>query len=105
MGKRRTENLAAQPDELWLGYNDVLVPFTEISALLVYQAAWDRRIIQAFGRVPPDAQAVVLLADGRVFPSRRALEDLQSRWTGWQCTATNPAPPDTVAPDPDTQGI
>lgn len=70
--------------ELWLGYDGLIVAFAEISAVLVYQPAWDRRIAAAFGGVPPDIRAVVLLQDGRVLPARRALADLQARWATWQ---------------------
>lgn len=72
------------PYELWLGYDGLLVPFAEISALLVYQPVWDRRIIAAYGNVPNDARAIVLLRDGRALPARRALSDLQARWSEWQ---------------------
>lgn len=79
---------ASQPamshDEVWLGYDSLLVPFNIISALLVYQPAWDRRLTQAYGHVPTDVQAVVLLTDGRVLPARRTLADLQTRWSSWQ---------------------
>lgn len=78
------EQSAAAAQELWLGYHELLVPFDAISALLVYQPVWDRRIEQAFGRVPGDVRAVVLLCDGRTLPARRALSDLHARWTAWQ---------------------
>ena len=74
----------APPQELWLGYDGLLVPFRLISALLVYQPVWDRRIAHNYGRVPVDTQAVVLLRDGRVLPSRRTLADLRERWNAWQ---------------------
>lgn len=77
-----------QPSELWLGYADLLVPLEAISALLRYQAAWDRRIARDYGRVPSDVQAVVLLKDGRVLPARRALADLHERWIRWQAQDT-----------------
>jgi hypothetical protein len=70
--------------ELWLGYDGLMVPLQSISALLVYQPAWDRRIIHDYGRVPVDVQAVVLLYDGRVLPARRTLADLRARWNAWQ---------------------
>jgi hypothetical protein len=75
---------APPPQELWLGYDALLVPFYLISALLVYQPVWDRRIIHDYGRVPVDTQAVVLLRDGRVLPARRTLADLRERWNAWQ---------------------
>lgn len=83
------EQSAAAAQELWLGYNELLVPFDAISALLVYQPVWDRRIAQAYGRVPSDVRAVVLLVDGRTLPARRTLSDLHARWTAWQ--ANQPA--------------
>jgi hypothetical protein len=72
-----------------LGY-DLLAPFDQISAVLVYQPAWDRRIIQAYGQVPNGIQAIVMLKDGRLLPSRRSLADLHSRWSAWQQTGSTP---------------
>ncbi|HEX6289145.1 MAG TPA: hypothetical protein VFZ66_08130 [Herpetosiphonaceae bacterium] len=76
---------ATAQHDLWLGYDGLLVPLSMISALLVYQPVWDRRILHDYGRVPTDIQAVVLLHDGRVLPARRALADLRARWSAWQC--------------------
>ncbi len=75
------------PTELWLGY-DLLAPYDQISAVLAYQPAWDRRIVQAYGQVPNGIQAIVMLNDGRLLPSRRSLADLHTRWTAWQQSAT-----------------
>jgi hypothetical protein len=83
--------------ELWLGYDGLNVPYVAISALLVYQPAWDRRIVQSYGTLPGDVQAVVLLDDGRALPSRRALADLQARWRSWQ--AAQPDEPPVTADD------
>lgn len=82
---------AATASELWLGYDALVVPFDLISALLVYQPAWDRRLAQAYGRVPADVRAVVLLNDGRMLPARRALADLQARWSAWQARQSDDA--------------
>lgn len=78
-------------DELWLGYDELIVPMALINALLVYQSAWDRRIAAAYGSVPGDVRTVVLLHDGRVLPSRRELADVQARWADWR--ARQHAPP------------
>lgn len=81
-----SENIANEgqtPAELWLGY-DLIAPFEQISAVLAYQPAWDRRIAQAYGHVPNGIQAIVMLSDGRLLPSRRSLADLHARWTAWQ---------------------
>ncbi len=75
---------ASVPTELWLGLDNLLAPFELISAVLVYQPVWDRRIAQSFGHVPHAVQAVVLLTDGRVLPSRRSLADIHTRWLEWQ---------------------
>ncbi len=75
--------------ELWLGYDGLVVPFSMISALLVYQPVWDRRIVHDYGRVPNDVQSVVLLHDGRVLPARRMLTDLRARWSAWQAPAAD----------------
>jgi hypothetical protein len=83
---KEAEQTPAAPTELWLGYDGLLVPLASITAVLAYQPAWDRRIIHAYGSVPPDVRAVVLLDDGRALPARRALNDLHARWTEWQAT-------------------
>lgn len=79
-----TRDAGPGPDELWLGYARLVIPFELINAVLVYQPIWDRRIAQCYGTVPASTQAVVLLSDGRVFPSSRALADLHARWVAWQ---------------------
>ena len=87
--KRRSEGESNSAlDDLWLGYDGLVVPFRMISALLVYQPVWDRRIVHDHGRVPNDVQCVVLLHDGRVLPARRALADLRARWSAWQATGS-----------------
>ncbi len=70
--------------ELWLGYARLVIPFELISAMLVYQPIWDRRIVQCYGSLPSGIRAVVLLTNGQVLPSSRALADLHARWVGWQ---------------------
>ncbi len=77
-------NHGPEQSELWVGYDRLLIPFELISAVLVYQPVWDRRILHSFGTVPAGIRSVVLLHDGRVLPSSRALADLHGRWVGWQ---------------------
>ncbi len=73
-----------EPRELWLGYARLVIPFELISAILVYQPIWHRRIIQCYGSVPAGIRSLVLLTDGQVLPSSRALADLHARWVAWQ---------------------
>jgi hypothetical protein len=82
---------AEAPSELWLGFDNLAVPFDAISAILVYAPMWDRRIAQAIGDVPSGILAIVLTGDGRVLPSRRALADLHRRWTAWQRAGDPPS--------------
>lgn len=99
-GSQAADDAAAQ-QELWLGYDGLLVPLQMISALLVYQPVWDRRIMHDYGHVPSDVQAVVLLHDGRALPARRALADLRSRWNAWQAVQTSePSDGDSSADAP-----
>jgi hypothetical protein len=69
---------------LWLGYSGLTAMCAAVSAILNYQEAWDRRIIQAFGHVPPGVSCVVLLEDGRALPARRSCDDLRHQWTAWK---------------------
>ncbi len=71
-------------DEMWLGYAELNVELSHVMAVVRYQNAWDRRIVQSHGALPPGVRCVVLLEDGRVFPARRALDDLHRQWTAWQ---------------------
>lgn len=90
-GSEATDEAADVQQELWLGYDGLVVPLGMISALLVYQPVWDRRIMHDYGSVPPDVQVVVLLHDGRALPARRALADLRMRWNAWQAAQTDEA--------------
>lgn len=88
-GAEAADDPADVQQELWLGYDGLIVPLRMISALLVYQPVWDRRIMHDYGHVPSDVQAVVLLHDGRALPARRALADLRMRWNAWQAAQTD----------------
>lgn len=68
---------------MWLGYDGLSVRYTRVSAIVAYQATWDRRIIQAYGEVPADVCAVVLLEDGKALPARRPLEELHQQLVAW----------------------
>lgn len=70
--------------ELWLGYAGLNVDCALIMAIVRYQAAWDRRIIQTHGLLPPGVQCVVLLEDGTALPARRPLDHLRRQWLRWQ---------------------
>ena len=74
------------PDEIWLGYADLNVQCQMIMALVQYQEAWNRRIVQTHGTLPPGVRCVVLLEDGRALPARRSVEDLRRQWTAWQAS-------------------
>ena len=69
--------------ELWLGYSGLSVDCAAISAVLLYQPAWDRRIVQAYGQLPAGVRSVVLLDDGRVLPARRPIEDIRHQLAVW----------------------
>ena len=71
-------------DVLWLGYSGLVVDCAAVSALVIYQQAWDRRILQAYGQVPSGVRCIVLLEDGRVLPSQRSIEDLHRQLASWQ---------------------
>jgi hypothetical protein len=80
MDRRATDDQAV----LWLGYSALSAECADVAAILQYQQAWDRRIAQAFGRVPPGVRCVVLLEDGRALPARRPLDDLHTQWIAWK---------------------
>ena len=78
------QGATSDPALLWLGYPDLSAPCAAITAIVHYQQAWDRRIIQSYGTVPPGVCCVVLLEDGSALPARRSVDDLHSQWTTWQ---------------------
>ncbi len=71
-------------DTLWLGYSGLVVECAAISAIVRYQQAWDRRIIQSYGTLPAGVCCVVLLEDGRALPAQRPAEDVRRQWAAWQ---------------------
>jgi hypothetical protein len=76
--------MMADDDMLWLGYSGLSADYGAVSALLLYQPTWDRRIIQSYGTVPAGIRCVVLLDDGRVLPAQRPIEDLRRQLSAWQ---------------------
>ena len=73
---------------LWLGYDDLALPFREITALLNYQPALDARIIHGYGSVPRGVRAVVVTATGIYLPARLPLSQLRRRWALWRHQTT-----------------
>lgn len=73
-------------DTLWLGYDGLDLPFSEIAAVLLYRPALDTRIAQAFGHVPGGVRAVVVTASGAFLPARWRAEHLRHRWAHWRST-------------------
>lgn len=70
--------------EIWLGFSGLNADCREIAAIVHYQQAWDRRIVQAHGCVPAGVRSVVLLEDGRALPARRAVDELNQQWSVWR---------------------
>jgi hypothetical protein len=73
--------------ELWLGYDNLTVRYDTVSAILLYQHALDRRILGAYGRIPPNIRAVVVTNDGRYWPSSWRAEQLRARLMHWRTFA------------------
>ncbi len=74
---------------MWLGYTELSVHCELIMAVVQYQGAWDRRIVQSHGTLPPGVRCVVLLEDGQALPARRSIEDLRRQWAAWQAARTS----------------
>ena len=70
-------------DTVWLGYSGLVVDCAAISAIVQYQQAWDRRIIQSYGKLPEGVRCVVLLEDGRALPAQRSTDDVRQQWNRW----------------------
>ena len=70
--------------EMWLGYAGLTVECADVSAIVLYRQAWDRRIIQAYGMLPADICCVVLLEDGRALPAQRSIDDLRRQLAACQ---------------------
>lgn len=71
-------------ETLWLGYDDLALPYREIAAVLLYQPALDGRIILAYGQVPRGVRAVVVTAGGAYLPARLSADHLRRRWAAWR---------------------
>lgn len=71
-------------DTLWLGYDDLALPFREVAAVLLYQPALDARILVTYGRVPRGVRSVVVTAGGVYLPARVSAEQLRRRWAAWR---------------------
>ena len=71
-------------DTLWLGYDGLVLPFREISAVLLYQPALDSRIVETYGRVPRGVAAVVVTAAGAYLPARDPAELRRRRRADWR---------------------
>ncbi|MCU0490969.1 MAG: hypothetical protein MUD01_05255 [Chloroflexaceae bacterium] len=71
-------------DTLWLGYDGLALPFTEISAILLYQPALNQRIQRAYGAVPQGVQAVIVTSSGDYLPARWNADQLRQRWAMWR---------------------
>ena len=71
-------------DQLWLGYDGLVVPFAHVAAVLRYTPVLDNRIIQVYGRVPSNIRAVVILGDGAYLPSSWSVEQLRQRLARWR---------------------
>lgn len=83
---------------MWLGYDGVSVPYSDIVAVLFYRPSLDIRIIHSYGRVPIAIRAVVVTADGVCWPSRWQVEHLRKRWQHW-CDATQSGRRDSCLED------
>ena len=71
-------------DTLWLGYNGLAIPYTDVVAVLIYGTALDGVLVRSYGFVPPGIQAVVLTATGDYLPARWTPYQLRTRWAGWR---------------------
>lgn len=75
---------------LWLGYDGLDLPLSEIVAVLLYQPALDGRIAQTYGSVPRGVAAVVVTESGAYLPARYPAELLRRRWSTWRTSEPGP---------------
>jgi cytochrome c biogenesis factor len=71
-------------DLLWLGYDGLAVPYTDVVAVLLYQPALDARIARSYGSVPLGVRAVVVTGGDVYWPSRWEAEWLRRRLADWR---------------------
>jgi hypothetical protein len=71
-------------DLLWLGYDGLAVPYTDVVAVLLYQPALDARISQTYGAVPSGVRAVVVTGGELYWPSRWDVAWLRRRIADWR---------------------
>lgn len=75
-------------DTLWLGYDGLTLPLSDISAVLHYRPALDKRIARAYGSVPRGIHAVVVTSNGTYLPTRWHVDQLRTRWSRWRGITT-----------------
>jgi hypothetical protein len=71
-------------ETLWLGYDGLELPFSDVVAVLLYHTALDGNIMRAYGTVPLGVRAVVVTTQGQYFPARWAAAQLRGRWARWR---------------------
>lgn len=71
-------------DQIWLGYDGLVVRYVDVTAVLLYHPSLDTRIISAYGRVPANVRAIVVTDDGSYLPSSWPAEHLRQRWSSWR---------------------
>lgn len=69
---------------LWLGYDGLSLPYSHVSAVLIYQSALAERVRHSYGRVPANIRAVVVTQAGDYFPSSWSVEHLRARLAHWR---------------------
>jgi hypothetical protein len=69
---------------LWLGYDGLALPFTDICAVLYYRPALDRRITRAYGSVPRGIHAVVVNGNGDYLPTRWHVDQIRAHLRRWR---------------------
>jgi hypothetical protein len=74
---------------LWLGYDNLSVPYHDVVAVLLYQRAFDRRILLSYGSLPNTIRSIVVTSDGRYLPSSWRPEQLRQRLASWRISAVS----------------
>jgi hypothetical protein len=69
---------------LWLGYNGLSVRYADVVVVLVYRPSLDTRIRAAYGQVPSNVRAVVVIGEDIFLPSRWSADDLRHRLAHWR---------------------
>lgn len=76
-------------NQIWLGYDGLSLPYDQVAVVLIYQPALRGHVLQSYGRIPANIQAIVVTDRGEYLPSSWTAQQLRQRLARWRNAAHN----------------